>query len=592
MARTPVTENGWPSVWRDACETIHVPGTRNVKIELLSGDVAVVLAGFMAWIHRNVRSIEPADGLPRNWWGHDNSVNNACADSNHYSGTCFDICANELPWQKRTMPQDQIDKIEQGIAIWQGLLYWGGWWKRVDEMHVQLAGNTYRNPRLHEFAERLRNGYLGIFKDPDPNEFPLPDGYYYGPLDGPFQSISGQHASDSQAAKDGLGRWQLVLGLKDTKIWNDGVTPKAAFTLQKINKWPPNPLFGFGGVYLGEWNEVIRNGKRLPKGWRAEDVTIPGFEYPLTKWGDYSQYQKAHLTDAYPYQVICFRASVADSIDDKWTANMKLARAMVGSGRLKKIIAYHFWVPGYDNWGTFQKAIELAGGAFPELCFMLDLERAPGKWDVRGDQSVGVLDFIRRGQDFFANPDAASLYVNFTADPDLMPVDRIPPGLKIIVPRWRGPDDPPVVPAGVKTVFGHQYASNEDTPPFGPSDINQSHVPLSAWLEAWGTNGGPPPPSGPGSLDEYDPSTQPTTFTEHDRALLEEVRDLLKLYMATTNQKPPARRQARSAPPPRKSAARKVDEAPTKQAGKRSPRPAKTIGKTAGGDRSKDKGRK
>ena len=570
MARSPITENGWPSVWRDACETIHVPGTRNVKIELLRGDVAVVLAGFMAWIHRNVRSIEPAD-RPRNWWGHDNSTNNAVANSNHYSGTCFDFCADELPWTVRRMPQNQIEIMERGLALWEGLLFWGRWWNRVDEMHVQLAGNTRNNPKLHEFAERLRNGYLGIFRAPDPNEFPLPAGYYYGPLEGPMESISGDHPSDSQAAKDGLGRWQHALGLPVTKRWNDGVTPKAAYTLQKAKNWQPNPLFGYGGVYLGEWDAVIREGWRLPAGWRAENVTIPGFEHPLTKWGDYSQYNGAHVDDSYPYSVICFRASVADAtaddsgsptgkagMDHKWLENMRRARNMVAAGKLKKVIAYHFWVPGRDNWSTFRKAIDDAGGVFPELAIMLDLEDGGAKWNVRGDQSVGVLDFLAKAKDYLVNPDGVSLYVNFTANPDLMPVDRIPPGLKVIVPRYRGPDDPPQVPAGV-VVFGHQYSDAENTAPFGPSDINQARIPLSQFLAAWGTNGGIKPTA---VTRDVAAAAAVDGFTDADRALLDQVRDLLAHNGKPT--KVPAKKAAKKTPA-KKAATKAAKKTPAKR---------------------------
>jgi hypothetical protein len=436
------------------------------------------------------------------------------------------------------------------------------------------------------FAERLRNGYLGIFGPPDPNAFPLPLTYYYGPLEGPIESISGEHESESQAAKDGLGRWQSALGLPVTKRWNDGVTPKAAYTLQKAKGWPPNLLFGYGGVYLGEWNAVIREGWRLPDGWKAEDVTIPGFEYPLTKWGDYSQHQSAHLDDAYLYAVISFRASVADpsandsgspsgkaGMDHKWLENMRRARAMIAAGKLKKVIAYHLWVPGYDNWGTFRKAIEDAGGVFAELAIMLYLEDGGAEWGVRGDQSVGVLDFLNKARDYLVNPDGVSLYVNFTANPDLMPVDRIPPGLKLIVPRYRGPDDPPRVPAGV-VVFGHQYSSTEYTPPFGPSDINQAKLPLSQFLGVWGTNGGVPTPPG---LREAGPAPSPAGLTDADRALLVEVRELLteSKRAAKTAPTAPAKRVATAKKTAAKAPAKRVATA-KKTAAKA---PAKRVAK-------------
>jgi hypothetical protein len=62
-------------------------------------------------------------------------------------------------------------------------------------------------------------------------------------------------------------------------------------------------------------------------------------------------------------------------------------------------------------------------------------------------------------------------------------------GVKLIVPSYSGPDNPPFTPAGV-SYFGHQYASDEDTAPFGPTDINQSRMTLADWLAAWGVNGG------------------------------------------------------------------------------------------------------
>lgn len=531
MARAAVTENGWPSVWREACETIQIPGT-TASVELLAGDVATCLAGWAAWWNRNVRPIVPLDGH-RNWWGQDNSSNNAVANSNHYSGTALDLCSDELPWLEYTMPQNQVDTVHRGLQLFEGLLFWGRDWGAgdQDEMHTQMNGGTYQNPRVADFAARLRNGYLGLFGPPDPDAFPLPGGYYYGPLSGPIESISGEYASDSQGAKDGLGRWQETLGLPVTKKWDDGKTPLAASTLQQQKGWRP---YLPGLIYQGEWDAVIREGWRLPPGWDAADQ--PPMQPSITKWGDYSQYN-ALLNDSYPHSAISFRCSVADpnfadsgsssgkaGIDNHWLDNSSRARAMP---QLKKIIAYHFWVPGADNWGTCRSALEQAGGVYPELAVMLDLESARGKWDVRGDQSTGVLDFLQKAKDYLVNPDGVALYVNFNADPDLMPPARIPAGLKVIVPRYAGPDNPPVVPAGVQ-VFAHQYASDEDTPPFGPSDINQCPLPLDQFVAMWGVNGGvitpppviAPPDTGPVVVDPPPPPPDTSVTDTSDAALL------------------------------------------------------------------------
>ncbi|QZE10554.1 endolysin [Mycobacterium phage ScoobyDoobyDoo] len=480
-----ITENGWPQIPRSLCDNMLVPGTNKVRPELRKDDVTIVLVAWACWFDRNVRNIEPTDGH-RNWWAW--SATNDVWNSNHLSGTALDLCADELPWQRLTMPQHQVEIVNRGIALFEGTVFWGRNWSRVDEMHFQI-GLPPSSPKLQEFANRLRNGYLNIFGPPDPNAFPLPLGYYYGPLDGPVESISGEYISDSQAAKDGLGRWQAALGLPVTKKWNDGLTPRAAYVLQREKGWPPNPIFGYGGVYEGEWNAVIREGWRIPANVDVAKVEIPDFEYPLTKWGDYSQYQTATVNDSYPYEVISFRASIGDDMDTKWLANMAAAKELVRKGKLKKIIAYHFWVPGRDNWGTFQRAIEQTGGVIPELAFMLDVEDGGTKWNIKGNQVNGVKEFIARGQEYFDNPQAASIYWNPTANPDLLPSYAQDLGsIKLIVPRYHSPDVPPWTPAGVQW-FGHQYTDRENTPPFGPTDINQAKMPLSTFLAAWGTNG-------------------------------------------------------------------------------------------------------
>jgi D-alanyl-D-alanine carboxypeptidase-like protein len=494
-----VTENGWPQCSAQELDRLLVPGTANVKIELREGNPAVILTAWAAWWHRNVRSIVPPDGH-RNYWGW--SATNDVWNSNHLSGTAIDLCADELPWQRYVMPQEQITIVERGLNLFEGTVYWGGHWGRVDQMHSQI-GLPPTSDKIGNFANKLNAGYLNIFGPFDPNMFPLPEGYYYGPLDGPIESISGEYESDSQAAKDGLGRWQAALGLPVSKKWNDGYTPNAAATLQLQKGWEPNPLFGYGGVYEGEWHEVIRDGWRLPAGWKPEP--LPDSEYPLTKWGDYSQYQSVYLDDSYPYKVICFRSSIADErattenryggIDQKWLENMKRAKEMVKDGTLKKVIAYHFWVPGYDNFGTFKKAIDQAGGVFPELAFMLDVEDGGDKWGIRNDQTVGVKDFISKATAYFDNAQAASIYLNFRSNANLIVGinDRELRGVKLIVPGYQGPQSEPYTPDGIK-YFGHQYSDKEDTPPFGPTDINQVHMPITMFLQAWGINGGVVPP--------------------------------------------------------------------------------------------------
>ena len=156
------------------------------------------------------------------------------------------------------------------------------------------------------------------------------------------------------------------------------------------------------------------------------------------------------------------------------------------------MIAYHFLVPGADNWGAFYEALEQSGGIFPELACMLDVEDGPGKWDVTGDQTPLVKDWIAKAQSYFTNKQAVSIYLNFKANANLIVgiTDLELRGVKLVVPGYHDPNKAPYVPAGI-VAFGHQYTDKENTPPFGRTDMNQSHMPLSMFLESWGTNGVP-----------------------------------------------------------------------------------------------------
>ncbi|WNM68791.1 lysin A [Gordonia phage Soos] len=118
----------------------------------------------------------------------------------------------------------------------------------------------------------------------DPDAFPLPAGYYFGPLDGPEQSISGQY-EEPQSWIDGLKRWQTAVGIKASGVW-DGETKRVAQQLQMDKKWQKSPGDGF--VYLGEWNAVIR------EGWTPKPVEVKGLAHKLVdltglnetgKWG-------------------------------------------------------------------------------------------------------------------------------------------------------------------------------------------------------------------------------------------------------------------------------------------------------------------
>ncbi|MFD1814389.1 hypothetical protein [Rhodococcus gannanensis] len=92
----------------------------------------------------------------------------------------------------------------------------------------------------------------------DPNRFPLPPGHYWGPLDGPAESWSNYSFGTARSSVDGLSRWQRALGLPDSGIY-DHATRTAAFRMQWAFGWPVS-----GNVSESEWEEVVRQGWRLP----------------------------------------------------------------------------------------------------------------------------------------------------------------------------------------------------------------------------------------------------------------------------------------------------------------------------------------
>jgi murein DD-endopeptidase MepM/ murein hydrolase activator NlpD len=149
--------------------------------------------------------------------------------------------------------------------------------QRIAHINPQRKTNGGVPPHLHVSAWQYAYGQGGKVNPrsrwlrnpsepgPDLTAFPLPAGYFYGPLDGPDNSVSGEYPGEPAAWRDGLGRWQATLGLPVTKKWNDGATPRAATTLQRSLGLPPTPGIGYGCIGKAEWDAVMKNGWRLPK---------------------------------------------------------------------------------------------------------------------------------------------------------------------------------------------------------------------------------------------------------------------------------------------------------------------------------------
>lgn len=68
--------------------------------------------------------------------------------------------------------------------------------------------------------------YPGPVGPADPNAFPLPPGYYYGPYEGPEESISGR-AGEPEAWVEGLRRWQRAAGIPADGIYGAATKARA-----------------------------------------------------------------------------------------------------------------------------------------------------------------------------------------------------------------------------------------------------------------------------------------------------------------------------------------------------------------------------
>jgi hypothetical protein len=78
--------------------------------------------------------------------------------------------------------------------------------------------------------------------------FPLPPGYYYGPLEGPKESVSGRHGSNTAAVRAGLRMWQQRMRDRGWTITPDGIygprTRAVALAFQRDKRLVADGLIG------------------------------------------------------------------------------------------------------------------------------------------------------------------------------------------------------------------------------------------------------------------------------------------------------------------------------------------------------------
>lgn len=173
------TENGWRCCDRNECDIPRIPNlffTDTAPIR--KGAPLTILGAWLFWYDRNVEEITSSV-----WsWSLSNDVlgqYGANNGSNHLSATAIDVNAPKYPWGSRTMSAAKKAKVREGQKLFSldgnaqnSLVFWGADWNRADEMHYQMR---YRegDARNDKFAQKLRDGYLGIYK-PDPNK-PKPE---------------------------------------------------------------------------------------------------------------------------------------------------------------------------------------------------------------------------------------------------------------------------------------------------------------------------------------------------------------------------------------------------------------------------------
>lgn len=168
------------------------------------GDVETVFRYLLNQFHARV---EP---LTSGWcWGYNYkqiSGSNPAVWSNHAGGLAADCNAPSHPYGVRgTFNSGQVSQIRAILAEVSPAVQWGGDWSGsgVDEMHFEISANA---STVASVAARLGGGA------PPPSgqapAYPLPSGYYFGPKNGPNQSISCQVPGVDTHYQGDLRLWQ------------------------------------------------------------------------------------------------------------------------------------------------------------------------------------------------------------------------------------------------------------------------------------------------------------------------------------------------------------------------------------------------
>lgn len=177
-------------------------------------------------------------------------------------------------------------------------------------------------------------------------------------------------------------------------------------------------------------------------------------------WADVSEWQ-CPVNDSYPHPVLAVRANDGTYRDQRFATNYEWMRGALDAGRLAAGIVYMVY---RSNWyQTLQTTKAMVGEPHPNTAFMIDLESWGGQ--IVGDQSHGINSLYWGLAQWLGDRKRVIGYGN-TGDLDVLWPSK-PRGLRLVVAAYGSNPDYP-------GKLGHQFASDHDTAPFGPCDINSA----------------------------------------------------------------------------------------------------------------------
>jgi hypothetical protein len=232
--------NGWPASPNPkliGVDPAFAPAGVRFPGGVKAGPVAQVLGFVATGIHATV------EHLVSGWcWGYEwrHNVNSPGSLSSHAAAVSIDINAPSHPNGARdTFTPAQVERIRRIIAQTSNTVAWGRDWKGVpDEMHFEISGSA------RQVAAAAAGLKLPLPPDTGRHPYPLPAGYYFGPLSGPTESISGMAGDGSdEQYRPAIARIQGVVHVRQDGLYGP-VTIHAVTGWQAAHRLKADGLTG------------------------------------------------------------------------------------------------------------------------------------------------------------------------------------------------------------------------------------------------------------------------------------------------------------------------------------------------------------